>query len=131
MKGWRERTEAELRGAREALDSLAGSVVGEPTPAQMDALWNAYVVVETAVVTVKLDAAEESPGRFVNTKPYAVPDERQALRFAATALASAESALRSREETAALKQLRESRNYLRMLLRRKRLASDRSARSSG
>lgn len=105
--------------------------MGEPTPAQMDAIWNAYVAVETAVVTVKLDSAEESPGRFVNAKPYVVPDERQALRFAASALASAQSALRSGDERAALKHLRESRNYLRMLLRRKRLAAGRSAKSSG
>jgi hypothetical protein len=128
VRDWRGRTIGELEEALRSLESLAGSIGGEPTRAQLDDLWRAYVAVEEAVVVVKLSLGEESPGRFVNTKPYAVPDERQAVRFAARALSSATSGLRAEDDGAALKALRDSRNYLRMLLRRQRLAGNRSSR---
>lgn len=103
---------------------------GEPTPGQLMSVWLAYVKVEKSVAFVKIELDEENPGRFVSLKGYAVPDERQALRFALRNLKKGSGDLAVGDLRQALKSLRESRNYLRALLRSKRLKRVRDARGA-
>lgn len=106
------------------------SLSGEPTREQLTAIWLAYVKVEKSVAFIKFDLDEENPGRFIKLKPYQVPDERQALTFALKSLRVGSDDFAVGDFRQALKNLRESRNYLRALLRQKRLARARRARAS-
>jgi hypothetical protein len=123
MGGWLEGAEAELDGARVLLESLAEEVQARPTEAQLRGIWTCYLSVEKIVAFVKLELEEESPGRFVDKKAYTVPDEGQALTIAARSLGVGTAALKAGNLHDGLNALRESRNYLRMLLRKERLAS--------
>lgn len=87
----------------------------------MRSVWRSYLSIEKSVVFIKVELHEENPGRFVNTKAYMVPDERQALSFALRFLKDGIEEFGLGDLLASLKALRESRNYLRMLLRRKNL----------
>jgi hypothetical protein len=119
---WRSRTVTELSYAETALLSLEKEVSGPLTESQLNSLWRCYLSVEKSVVFVKLELDDDQElGHFVNKKAYTVPDERQALRFASESLSSGLGYLRIGELEEALKRLRESRNYLRMLLRRTKL----------
>ena len=123
VDGWRSKTEGELAEAATSLLALEKEVGGPLTDSQMNRLWRCYLSVEKSVVFVKLELDEDQElGHLVNKKAYVVPDERQAIRFAAESLNSGLSFFRTGELEEALKRLRESRNYLRMLLRRTRLA---------
>jgi hypothetical protein len=123
VDGWRSRTEGELADAAASLLALEEEVVGPLTDSQMNRLWRCYLSVEKSVVFVKLELGDDRElGHLVNKKAYVVPDERQALSFAAESLNTGLGFLRTGELEEALKRLRESRNYLRMLLRRTRLA---------
>jgi len=90
----------------------------------------AYLLVEKSVAFIKFDLDEENPGRFIRLKAYAVPDERQALQFALKNLRKGTSDFALGDFVQALKNLRECRNYLRALLREKRLARARKARTA-
>ena len=65
---------------------------------------------------------------MIKLKAYEVPDERQALQFALKSLKKGSDDFALGDFRQSLKNLRESRNYLRALLRRKRLARARGAR---
>jgi hypothetical protein len=117
---WKEETASDLEDATRRLDELTHSVSGEPSEGQLRSVWLAYLDVEKSIAFIKAELSEENPGRFIGLKAYLVPDERQALRFGLNYLkkGSENFALGDLEE--ALKGLRESRNYLRALLREKR-----------
>ena len=89
----------------------------------------AYLEVEKSVAFNKFDLDEENPGRFIRLRNYAVPDERQALQFALKNLRKGAESFSLGDFRQALKELRESRNYLRALLREKRLKRARRARA--
>ena len=89
----------------------------------------AYLKLEKSVAFIRLDLDEENPGRFVKLKQYAVPDERQSLKFALDKLRKGADCFALGDLSQSLKWLRESRNYLRALLRAKRLRRARGARA--
>ncbi len=117
---WRGETAADLRDAESRLASVSQSIAGEPTPEQIRTTWRAYLSIEKSIAFIRAELDEENPGKFVKAGVYEVPDERQAVLFALGSLR------RGREEfgygnlVISLKHLRESRNYLRVLLREKR-----------
>lgn len=129
MSAWRDETRADLAEAKKGIESLLGSLVGEPSKEQVRTVWLAYVKVEKSIAYIRLDIDEENPGRFVRLKDYAVPDERQALQFALKNLKKGADDFSLGDFRQSLKGLRESRNYLRALLREKRLKRIRDARS--
>jgi len=129
LDDWRKETEGDLNDAVSRLTSVAGSLSGDPTPAQMESIWRAYVDLEKSVAFIRAELDSESPGYFVNKKVYAVPDERQAVLFALGYLRSGTQSFTSGDLKTSLKQLRESRNYLRVLMigaRRSRIRRGRS-----
>ncbi len=130
MSEWREETASDLSDASSRLESVLTSLRGEPTQAQARAIWLAYLKVEKSIAFIKFDLDEENPGRFVKLKAYSVPDERQALQFALKGLRKGAENFALGDFHQALKDLRECRNYLRALLREKRLARARKARSA-
>jgi len=126
---WREETAADLSDAGKRIESLLGSLAGEPSDDQVRSVWSAYTEVEKSIAFIKFEMDEENPGRFVGLKSYAVPDERQALQFALKNLRKGTDAFHLGDFHQSLKDLREARNYLRALLREKRLRRARKARS--
>jgi hypothetical protein len=125
---WRSETGADLEDARRRIESAIQEIRGEPTEAQLKSVWMAYLEVEKSVAFIKFDLDEENPGRFIRLRNYAVPDERQALQFALKNLRKGADNFSLGDFRQALKDLRESRNYLRALLREKRLKRARNAR---
>jgi len=117
---WRQETRADLKDAEVRLAAIEGTLSGEPDDAQMRSVWRAYLDVEKSVAFIKVELGSESPGVFVNKKVYRVPDERQAVSFALTALRRGSESFSSGDFETSLKQLKESRNYLRVLLMEKR-----------
>ena len=126
---WREETAADLADAAKMIESVLLSLAGEPSDDQVRSVWSAYVKVEKSVAFIKFDLDEENPGRFVRLRSYVVPDERQALQFALKNLRKGSDAFYLGDFYQSLKDLREARNYLRALLREKRLRRARNARS--
>ncbi|MDG7007972.1 MAG: hypothetical protein JRN06_06980 [Nitrososphaerota archaeon] len=129
MSEWRRETGADLDDAGRRIESALKGIEGEPTEAQMKSIWMAYLEVEKSVAFIKFDLEEENPGRFIRLRSYAVPDERQALQFALKNLKKGADNFSLGDFRQALKDLRESRNYLRALLREKRLKRARRART--
>ncbi|HYB06568.1 MAG TPA: hypothetical protein VEB87_00265 [Nitrososphaerales archaeon] len=129
MSEWRDETASDLADANRRLESVLKSVSGEPTADQIQSVWTAYLEVEKSIAFIKFDLGEESPGRFVKLKAYSVPDERQALQFASRNLKKGGEDFALGDFGQALRDLRECRNYLRELLREKRLKRARKARS--
>jgi hypothetical protein len=127
---WRSETAADLEEASRLIQSALASVSGEPTAQELRNIWLAYLRVEKSIAFIKFDLSEENPGRFINLKAYGIPDERQALSFALKNLRKGSEDFKLGDFLLALKDLRESRNYLRALLREKRLRRARNARSS-
>ncbi len=125
---WRNETTNDLADARRRLESLLNKVSGEPSAEQLRSVWRSYLEVEKSIAFIKFELDEENPGVFVKLKPYAVPDERQALQFALRNLKKGADSFRLGEFRQALKELREGRNYLRALLREKRLLRTRKSR---
>jgi len=72
------------------------------------------------VAFIKIELDEENPGRFIKQRPYEVPDERQAIGFAQRHLKVAIQGFDAGDLGGSLRELRESRNYLRVLLKRVR-----------
>jgi len=126
---WREETKADLADASARIESVLGTIAGEPSPGQVRLIWMAYLKVEKSVAFIKFDLDEENPGRFVRLRNYAVPDERQALQFALKNLNKGADNFALGDFRQAIRDLREARNYLRALLREKRLKRARKARS--
>ncbi|HME19066.1 MAG TPA: hypothetical protein VKF15_04985 [Nitrososphaerales archaeon] len=116
MGDWREETESDLKDAESRLSALEDSLSGDPTGEQVKSTWRAYVDVEKSIAFIKVELDSESPGLFVNKEVYKVPDERQAIRFALAYLRRGAESFASGDLQNSLKQLRESRNYLRVLL---------------
>ena len=129
MTEWRSETRADLDDAARRIQSALEGIRGEPTEAQLDSVWMAYVEVEKSVAFIKFDLGEENPGKFVRLRSYAIPDERQALQFALKNLRKGADSFSLGDFSQALKDLRESRNYLRALIREKRLKRARNART--
>lgn len=117
---WHHETRRDMERALDNLDSLAASVSGSLGREQIHALWQSYLFVEKSVAFVKIELDDENPGRFISQKPYTVPDERQAIGFARRHLKLAIDDFDAGGLGASLKELRESRNYLRVLLKRVR-----------
>jgi len=117
---WHQETRRDLKHANSLLESLASSVSGSLNRNQTRELWLSYLLVEKSVAFIKIELDEENPGRFINPKPYAVPDERQAIGFSQKHLKLAIDSFDAGGLGASLKELRESRNYLRVLLKRVR-----------
>jgi len=126
---WREETSADLADAARLIESVLGTLAGEPSDDQIRSVWTAYAAVEKSVAFIKIDMDEENPGVFIKLRNYVVPDERQALRFALNSLRKGTEAFQLGDFHQSLKDLREARNYLRALLRQKRLRRARRARS--
>ena len=125
---WREETAADLADAAKRVESALGSITGEPSDDQVRSVWTAYAEVEKSVAFIKFDLDEDTPGRLVRLRNYAVPDERQALQFALKNLRKGTDAFHLGDFHQSLRDLREARNYLRALLREKRLKRARKAR---
>lgn len=128
MSAWRQETKADLEDARGILETLSGAISGEPTSEQVRSVWTAYLKVEKSIAFIRFDLDEENPGRFIKLKPYATPDERQSLNFALKHLRMGTDSFVLGDFRQALKELRESRNYLRALIREKRLRDSRRLR---
>jgi hypothetical protein len=130
LGGWRSETATDLEEASRLIQSALASIRGEPTAQELRSIWLAYLRVEKSVAFIKFDMDEENPGRFIKLKAYAIPDERQALSFALKSLKKGTEDFKLGDFLLALKDLREARNYLRALLREKRLRRARNARSA-
>ena len=130
VSAWREETSSDLDDAAIRIESVLGSLSGEPSEGQVLSVWSAYAEVEKSVAFIKFDLDEENPGRFIRLRNYAVPDERQALQFALKNLRKGTDAFHLGDFHESLKDLREARNYLRALLREKRLRRAKRARSA-
>ena len=118
----------DLADAALRLEAALASISGEPSEEQIRSVWIAYLKVEKSIGFIRLDLDEENPGRLVRLKQYDVPDERQALKFALNSLKKGSGDFSIGDFRQSLKGLRESRNYLRALLRAKRLKRARRAR---
>jgi len=127
---WRAETTSDLEQGTRRLESLLPSVAGEPSKDQLRSIWLAYLEVEKSIAFIKFDIGEENPGRFIKLKAYKVQDERQAIQFALKYMKKGSASFSIGDFLQALKDLRESRNYLRALLREQRLRRARKARSA-
>lgn len=130
MSEWRRETSADLDDAFRRIEGTLQSTAGEPSAEQVRSIWRAYLEVEKSIAFIKFDINEENPGRFIKLRAYAVPDERQALQFALKCLKRGTENFELGDFRLALKDLRESRNYLRALLREQRLKRARRARDA-
>lgn len=127
MSDWKAETSSDLQDAEKRLEALLSEISGNPTAEQMMSAWRAYVWVEKSIAFIRVEIDEENPGRFIKIRNYAVPDERQAVRFALNNLKKGEEDFRVGDYKLALRNLRESRNYLRALLRANELKKARKA----
>ena len=121
MSSWRTETGADLDDAAQRIREVVDSISGEPTDVQLRSVWRAYLLVEKSIAFIKVELDEENPGAIVRMAAYSVPDERQALQFALRNLAKGIESFSVGDLGQSLRELRECRNYLRVLLRQKRL----------
>ncbi|MDG6988926.1 MAG: hypothetical protein JRN21_06325 [Nitrososphaerota archaeon] len=131
MSEWRAETAGDLGEAKAALESVARSLSGEATAAQVRSVWAAYARIEKSIAFIRLEIEEENPGRFIPLGRYAVPDERQAMQFALKSLSKGADSFTLGDFRLALRDLRDARNYLRAFLRRERLKRVRKGRVRG
>ena len=125
MSQWRDETYRDLADAEDRIVHLIKEVSGEPTTEQVRSIWRAYLDVEKSIIFIRVEIDEENPGRFVKWRAYVVPDERQALQFAVKNIVKGTECFVAGDYRRALHDLREARNYLRVLLRAKRVAANR------
>ena len=130
VSDWRDETSEDLKDAEDRIVALITEISGEPTKEQVHSIWRAYLDVEKSVVFIRVEIDEENPGRFVKVKQYSVPDERQALQFALRNLRKGSESFVFGDYRSSLRQLREARNYLRLILRAKRRVKTREAKAS-
>jgi hypothetical protein len=130
VSDWRDETRADLNDAQDRIKTLTAEISGEPTREQVHSIWRAYLDVEKSIVFIRVEIDEENPGRFVKAKQYSVPDERQALQFALRNLVKGSESFDLGDYRRSLTELREARNYLRMILMAKRRIRTREARAS-
>jgi len=130
MSGWHDETRTDLKDAEDRIVALVAEISGDPTEEQVRSIWRAYLDVEKSVVFIKVEIDEENPGRFVKAKQYSVPDERQALQFALRNLRKGSESFALGDYRRSLHELREARNYLRMILRARRRTKTKEARAS-
>jgi hypothetical protein len=130
VSDWRDETRADLNDAQDRVKTLIAEISGEPSREQVHSIWRAYLDVEKSIVFIRVDIDEENPGRFVKVKQYSVPDERQALQFALRNLVKGSESFALRDYKRSLSELREARNYLRVILMAKRRIRTREARAS-
>lgn len=130
MSDWRDETRGDLKDAESRIVSLLAEISGEPSVKQVRSIWRAYLDVEKSIVFIKVEIDEENPGRFVKSKLYSVPDERQALQFTLRNLRKGVESFALGDYLRSLRELREARNYLRVILRMKRRNKTRKARVS-
>ena len=126
---WRDETYTDLVDAEKRIDRLIKEISGEPTSDQLRSVWRAYLEVEKSILFIKVEIDEENPGRFVKWRAYLVPDERQALQFAIKGLTKGRENFVAGDYKRSLHDLREARNYLRVLLRAKRVARNKATRN--
>ncbi len=119
-----------MKDAERRLTELLPVLSGEPKAEQLRSIWRSYLDIEKSILFIRVDIGEENPGRFIAAKQYAVPDERQAVQFALKNLKKGSQSFVVGDFRQALKELRESRNYLRVLLRDKRRLKTRVAKAS-
>jgi hypothetical protein len=127
VSSWRTETAGDLDDAAQRIRGVVDTVSGEPTDAELVSVWRAYLLVEKSIAFIKVELDEENPGALVKMTAYSVPDERQALQFALRNLAKGIESFRVGDLGQALRELRECRNYLRVLLRQKKLRRLRNA----
>ncbi|MDA4125379.1 MAG: hypothetical protein OK438_08060 [Thaumarchaeota archaeon] len=127
MEDWRQETADDLRDAELRIEGVIPGIRGEPDTGQLRSVWRAYLDVEKSIAFIRVDLDEENPGRFISQKQYSVPDERQALQFSLKSLRKGSQSFALGDFRQALKELRESRNYLRVLLKEKRRLKTRTA----
>ncbi len=120
MSSWRRETSSDLLDARTRIEGLLSSVSGELSADQLRSAWNAYLLVEKSVAFIRVELEEENPGKFVNKNLYSVPDERQALGFALKKVISGSEGFALGDFLRALRELRDARNYLRILIKQTR-----------
>lgn len=125
MSLWRDETHTDLVNAKERMSALIREISGEPTTDQVRSIWRAYLEVEKSILFIKVEIDEENPGRFVKWRAYVVPDERQALQFAMKSLVKGIESFNVGDYKRSLHDLRDARNYLRVLLKAKRVAGNR------
>ena len=130
MGDWRDETRADLKNAADRILALIAGISGEPTEDQVRSIWRAYLDLEKSILFIKVETDEENPGRFVQVKRYSVPDERQALQFSLENLRKGSESFALGDYSRALRELREARNYMRMILKAKRKTRTREAKSS-
>jgi len=129
VSSWKTETTEDLGDAARRIRAVVDSVSGEPTDVQLKSIWRAYLLVEKSIAFIKVELDEENPGALVRMAAYSVPDERQALQFALRNLLKGIESLSMGDLVQSLRELRECRNYLRVLLRQKRLKRLRNQRS--
>ena len=115
---WHEETRRDLERASDRLKLLSRSISGSLNRDQIHSLWLSYLYVEKSVAFIKIELDEENPGRFIKARPYEIPDERQAIGLAQRHLDVAIQGFAAGDLGGTLRELRESRNYLRVLLKR-------------
>jgi hypothetical protein len=130
VSSWRDETRADLKDAEDRIVVLITEISGEPTKEQVHSIWRAYLNVEKSVMFIRVEIDEENPGRFVKVKQYSVPDERQALQFALRNLRKGSESFALGDYGRSLRELREARNYLRLILMAKRRIKTREAKAS-
>ena len=130
VSGWRGETLSDLKDAEERLDRLISEISGETTEEQVRSMWRAYIEIEKSILFIRVEIGEENPGRFVKFRKYFVPDERQALQFALRNLKKGSQGFILGDFKGSLRDLRESRSYIRATLRAKRRFRARSTRAS-
>jgi hypothetical protein len=130
MGDWRAETYSDLEDAEARIVALIAEISGEPSEAQVHSIWRAYLDVEKSIVFIKVEIDEENPGRFVKAKRYSVPDERQALQFALRNLRKGSESFALGDYGSSLRELREARNYLRLILKAKRKIRTKDASTS-
>jgi hypothetical protein len=128
VSSWKTETTGDLDDAAQRIKDSVETVSGEPSDAQLRSIWRAYLLIEKSIAFIKVELDEENPGALVKMAAYSVPDERQALQFALRNLGKGIESFRLGDLGQALRELRESRNYLRVLLRQKRLKHVRETR---
>jgi hypothetical protein len=119
-----------LKDAEDRIIALVAGISGEPTEEQVHSIWRAYLDVEKSVAFIRVEIDEENPGKFVKAKQYLVPDERQALQFALRNLRKGSESFVLGDYRSSLRELREARNYLRLILRAKRRIKTKEAKAS-